>query len=444
MLLRTCGRNVLDWKTSTAFCPNEGELVGLVMVLDTAVVFMDHGEDDHSEGSRDCLELKNSKAAKTRNNTETMLRPQARRSNVSKQEKAPPNWFLAQKDTEHVVASKQVSKACATARPQLCRPVSFDMTSQCLQRSQEQIADSRLTRLTSLSLGAGGWIRRSESTSSVTHSLGLSAKQGKMRSATSLPHIAKAVKSSTLSPSTWPCLLVALRPVNLEQEKHKFFQCDYKYDPQFKYAQPEPKSVLDKYCEGSDFFLEQAVGIMECVLKKFGSYENFEEVTGGTVLPKSQVWATVRKYLQKEGCVGSKNGKPDTLSRVHEGDREEPAAIPVLPEACFMSGFTWEVETQILQDGPLHAGPEDLVCQADSPVAAGRGHSIPQASSGYRVGQRTAVHLAFLEGVLHPHRRFGKSDIRPSPGVQWPDREGNQDLETGLCCLASRDRSMWS
>lgn len=43
---------------------------------------------------------------------------------------------------------------------------------------------------------------------------------------------------------------------------------------------------------------------MECVLRKFGSYENFEEVTGGNVLPKSQVWAAVRKYLQKEGCVG--------------------------------------------------------------------------------------------------------------------------------------------
>lgn len=48
----------------------------------------------------------------------------------------------------------------------------------------------------------------------------------------------------------------------------------------------------------------QAVGIMECVLRKFGSYENFEEVTGGSVLPKSQVWAAVRKYLQKEGCTG--------------------------------------------------------------------------------------------------------------------------------------------
>ncbi|XP_028291301.1 uncharacterized protein KIAA0895-like isoform X2 [Gouania willdenowi] len=43
---------------------------------------------------------------------------------------------------------------------------------------------------------------------------------------------------------------------------------------------------------------------MQCVLRKFGSYENFEEVTGGVVLPKSQVWSAVRKYLQKEGCVG--------------------------------------------------------------------------------------------------------------------------------------------
>lgn len=43
---------------------------------------------------------------------------------------------------------------------------------------------------------------------------------------------------------------------------------------------------------------------MECVLRKYGSYENFEEVTAGSVLPKSQVWAAVRKYLQKEGCVG--------------------------------------------------------------------------------------------------------------------------------------------
>ncbi|XP_041755214.2 uncharacterized protein KIAA0895-like [Coregonus clupeaformis] len=43
---------------------------------------------------------------------------------------------------------------------------------------------------------------------------------------------------------------------------------------------------------------------MECILRKFGNYENFEEVTGGSILPKSRVWAAARKYLQKENCVG--------------------------------------------------------------------------------------------------------------------------------------------
>ena len=51
---------------------------------------------------------------------------------------------------------------------------------------------------------------------------------------------------------------------------------------------------------------------MECVLRKFGCYENFEVVTGGSILPKSQVWAAVRKYLQKEGCVGEVSDSTET------------------------------------------------------------------------------------------------------------------------------------
>ncbi len=54
---------------------------------------------------------------------------------------------------------------------------------------------------------------------------------------------------------------------------------------------------------------------MECVLRKFGSYENFEEVTGGSILPKSQVWAAVRKYLQKEGCVGEVRAESDVMHK---------------------------------------------------------------------------------------------------------------------------------
>uniref|UniRef100_H3CBB0 Microtubule associated tyrosine carboxypeptidase 1 n=1 Tax=Tetraodon nigroviridis TaxID=99883 RepID=H3CBB0_TETNG len=152
--------------------------------------------------------------------------------------------------------------------------------------------------------GAGGWMRRSESTCSVNYALGRQAGRAGMRPATSLPHIARGAGASGAPAAPKPCLLVALRPLNLEQEKQLFFESDFKYEPQFEYVQPEPRAVLEKYGEGSGLFLEQAVGIMECVLRRFGSYEKFEEVTGGSILPKSQVWAAVRKYLQKEGCVG--------------------------------------------------------------------------------------------------------------------------------------------
>ncbi|XP_019723125.1 uncharacterized protein KIAA0895-like isoform X2 [Hippocampus comes] len=245
------------------------------MVLDSGEVFMDHVEDEHSEGSRDLLELDKSKAVKTGSGAKTMLRPQAGRQNVSKQAKAPTNGFLAQNDTDQVAERKLVPKAGAKPRPPLRRPLSLDMTPQRLQRSKEQMTDRQLMQppwrsgsaapspparcLTSLGLASSGWMRRSESTCSVNQSAGLRAKKGQLRPATSLPHIAKGTGSSTMSPSSKPCLLVALRPLNLEQEKQKFFQSDYKYEPQFEYAQPEPKSVLDKYSEGSGLFLEQVV-----------------------------------------------------------------------------------------------------------------------------------------------------------------------------------------
>lgn len=48
----------------------------------------------------------------------------------------------------------------------------------------------------------------------------------------------------------------------------------------------------------------QAVGIIKAVLEKFGTYENFEAATGGQLLTKCQIWSIVRRYMQKEGCVG--------------------------------------------------------------------------------------------------------------------------------------------
>ncbi|KAG7242705.1 hypothetical protein INR49_020080 [Caranx melampygus] len=290
------------------------------MVLDSGEVFMDQVEGESVRRSRDLLGPDGrADPRKSTSGFAAAARPLAKKSNVAKKEKVSHNGLPAQNNCSQVERRSSL-KGGATPRPPLRRPLSLEMTPQRLRGSQEQMTDRRIVQppwrsgsaapspparsLTSPSLGAGGWMRRSESTCSVNYSLGMRAGKGQMRPATSLPHIAKGVGGPTLPTSSRPCLLVALRPLNLEQEKEAFFQSDYKYEPQFEYAQPEPRSVLEKYREGSGLFLEQAVGIMECVLRKFGSYENFEEVTGGSVLPKSQVWAAVRKYLQKEGCVG--------------------------------------------------------------------------------------------------------------------------------------------
>ncbi|KAL3065898.1 hypothetical protein OYC64_015940 [Pagothenia borchgrevinki] len=287
------------------------------MVLDSVEVFMDQVEGESVGSSRDLMEP-NVRADPTK--TTGTPTPPAKKSNDAKKEKVSQNGLPTETNSSQAQRRpSSSSKGGATPRPLLRRPLSLEMTPQRLRGSQEQMADRRMVQppwrsgpaapspptrsLTSPSLGAG-WMRRSESTCSVNYSLGLRASRGQMRPATSLPHIPKGVAGRSLPTSSRPCLLVALRPLNLEQEKQTFFQSDYKYEPQFEYAQPEPRSVLDKYREGSGLFLEQAVGIMECVLRKFGCYENFEVVTGGSILPKSQVWAAVRKYLQKEGCVG--------------------------------------------------------------------------------------------------------------------------------------------
>uniref|UniRef100_A0A8D0GV32 Microtubule associated tyrosine carboxypeptidase 2 n=1 Tax=Sphenodon punctatus TaxID=8508 RepID=A0A8D0GV32_SPHPU len=100
------------------------------------------------------------------------------------------------------------------------------------------------------------------------------------------------------------CILTAIKPSNVEKEKLKFFRSDFTYNPQFEYANPALPNVLAKHSQASDRFLKQAINIMERTLQKYGSYEKFEQATGGSLLPKSRIWNHVRKYMMKEGCLG--------------------------------------------------------------------------------------------------------------------------------------------
>ncbi|EMP26867.1 hypothetical protein UY3_16027 [Chelonia mydas] len=145
------------------------------------------------------------------------------------------------------------------------------------------------------------WMRRSESTCTVNSS---GRARAQIRSAASLPHIARPKAEEISVCRRSPCLLVALRPLNVDKEREKFFQSCYTYNPQFEYEEPVPVAVLEKYRDASDQFITQATGIIHAVLEKYGSYERFEVTTGGRLLSKCQIWSIIRKYMQKEGCVG--------------------------------------------------------------------------------------------------------------------------------------------
>ncbi|CAN8184554.1 unnamed protein product [Coccothraustes coccothraustes] len=100
------------------------------------------------------------------------------------------------------------------------------------------------------------------------------------------------------------CLLTAIKPSNVEREKVKFFDSDFTYNPQFEYENPALPNVLAKHSHASDRFLKQSINIMKRTLQKYGSYEKFEQSTGGSLLTKSRIWNHVRKYMVKEGCLG--------------------------------------------------------------------------------------------------------------------------------------------
>ncbi|KAM3928763.1 putative tyrosine carboxypeptidase MATCAP2 [Leptodactylus fuscus] len=100
------------------------------------------------------------------------------------------------------------------------------------------------------------------------------------------------------------CILNAIKPLNVEKEKIKFFKSAFLCNPQFEYANPALPHVLARHNHASDKFLKQAVNIMLKALEKYGSYEKFEQATGGCLLPKSRIWHQVRKYMEKEGCLG--------------------------------------------------------------------------------------------------------------------------------------------
>lgn len=77
---------------------------------------------------------------------------------------------------------------------------------------------------------------------------------------------------------------------------------------------------------------------MELTLQKYGSYEKFEQATGGSLLSKTRIWSHVRKYMVKEGCLGEVWAMGDLGTWLWYWHLQS------VPHTCFFpAGFVWPV-----------------------------------------------------------------------------------------------------
>ena len=59
------------------------------------------------------------------------------------------------------------------------------------------------------------------------------------------------------------CLLTCIKPQNLDEEKAKFFQSNFTYNPQFKYEYPASETILARFSKASAKYLPQ-VSLRRC------------------------------------------------------------------------------------------------------------------------------------------------------------------------------------
>lgn len=76
--------------------------------------------------------------------------------------------------------------------------------------------------------------------------------------------------------------------------------------------------------------------ILELVLRRYGSYEAFQRLTGGSLLSRSRIWHSVKKYMEKEGCAGEVGA---LQGGVASAARHPRPAADVTVSAGYISAF---------------------------------------------------------------------------------------------------------
>jgi len=90
-------------------------------------------------------------------------------------------------------------------------------------------------------------------------------------------------------------------PLNLDEERLRFFERDCKYNPQFEYSNQGFKQQFDK---PHTKYLKVAKMILNACISEYGTDENFFEKTGGRVITKEETETYFENYIQEHGLEG--------------------------------------------------------------------------------------------------------------------------------------------
>lgn len=92
-------------------------------------------------------------------------------------------------------------------------------------------------------------------------------------------------------------------PLNLEEERLKFFEKEFKYNPQFEYNMQNFKQHFEK---PHTKYLKIAKLILNSCIRDYGDDEQFLEATGGRLITREETEAYFDSYIKElglEGCL---------------------------------------------------------------------------------------------------------------------------------------------
>lgn len=93
-------------------------------------------------------------------------------------------------------------------------------------------------------------------------------------------------------------IISKINPANKEEEKKKFL-FDPLYNPQFEYEYEFSQEEYERFGAITDQFLDVSKHILDSVIKKYGSEDNFLEEAEGEIITKDEVESIIAQYLKE-------------------------------------------------------------------------------------------------------------------------------------------------